>query len=521
MLETLRQLLTLKPYGNNLLDGVASTWMLLAALNIASIAFCDAIAWSYFAYTTSAGVPAWIAAGIAALVVLMLVGSVDAMFIMHDRTRRQHDEIENASGDSLWRRVRLRIHRDHVAVAARVILVVLTFTVTAPFLTQLFFARDIDANIERANEQTIAAKRAELERGFAAKLAAARASLASRQRDLEKEIAGTGSSRRYGKGPTSEAIERDINMLEAAIAQTESARSTELRTFDAAVGTPEFLANRYGVDIVRHGPDTRAKVVAELEKSPSFRATQLTIKAFLIFMFLGLLCLKLFQPESVRIYYNARLQAAYTRMQAGVFNHRLDPREYPGAGGMSPIRFADWYENGQQLRDDTDRLRDHTASAIERMKVQEDALRVLHDDLHADVQRLTAELSAATAANDELERKVQEVEQELVRLTTKIAAEQQALHDFNYDLADDLSLRDQQLLIGSRIKTARQLEEHRTAADTLRATCVRLSGRLASARAHERQLRDSLTAATTESTSLVAALRTTRQRRAAGIISAL
>lgn len=519
MRKTLAKLFTLRPYGNNLLDGVAATWMFLAAINILSIAFCDAVAWAYFAYTTTTGMQAYAAAGVAGLIVLLLVGSVDAMFVMYDRDRGSSNAAREVPGSGI-KRFFGSIRRDHVAVLARIVLVILTFTITAPFLTQLLFARDIEASIARANEQAIATKRGEVAAAFDRRLAQDGALLDSRRRDLEREIAGSGASGRYGKGPTAIAIEREIEQLQSRIAATESARSTELHNLDQAVATPEVLANRYGIDLVRQGPDTRARVVAELEKSPSFRTTRRNIKAFLVFMFLGLVCLKLFQPESVRIYYSARLQAAYARMKLGAFNHRLDAREHPDAGGMSPIRFADWYENDQQVREMTDRLREQTASVIERLKTQEDALHVLHETLRADIARMQDDLNRTARERDEIEQQVVARRNELASLQAKISEEQQALDDFRYDLTDDLPLRDQQLLINSRHKTIRSLAEHRAAAVTLSGVVGRLSGRLATSRTYEHQLREALTSAGAEAAALTTALQQARQRRAADILSA-
>jgi hypothetical protein len=477
-LETLRSLFSLKPYGRNLLDGTAKIWMVLAGLNILSIAFCDAVAWGYFGYTTAHGPAAYATAAIAFLLVITLVGSLDAMFVMHDRSDRR-----NAV-------------REWLAVGARVILVILTFTITAPFLTQLFFARDIEAAIKRRNEATIGAKRTEI---------ASR--LEARQGDLEKEIAGRGSSGRYGRGPTAEAIEREIGVLQ-----------NEIRTFDDAVKSPEVLANRYGIDLVREGPDTRARVIAELEQSESFRATRRTIKAFLVFMFLGLVCLKLFQPDSVRVYYSAKLQAEYARMQAGLFDHRFDPRE--AQSGLTPIRFADWYENDQQVRDATDRLREQTSLAIERLKVHEDAVRVMHDTLRTDMVRMNEELAATGANNDELEKQVAAARHEVQVLQAKIAEQQQALDDFRYDSTEELSLGDQQLLISSRNKTARTLAENRAAAATMIASLQRLEARLETSRAYEAQLRETLAASGNEVAALSKALQEARQSRVADIFAA-
>ena len=492
-MKTLLRLFRLKPYGNQLIDGMAELWLLLAAVNIAAIAICDAIAWAYFGYTTAHGYAAYIAAALAGVIVFTLVGSLDAMFIMHDRSRKRTG----------------LLHRDHLAFAARVVLVVLTFTVTAPFLTQLFFARDIQASIARHNEQRIAAKRAQIERSFDDRINESRAFLSLRQGDLEKEIAGSGASGLYGKGPTAAAIENEIAHLQRDMSATERMKAAELQSFD---DNPA----RYGVDVLREGPETRARAVAELEKSASFRATQRTIKAFLLFMFLGLVCLKLFQPESVRIYYSAQLQSAYTRLKSGVFDNWIDSREH---GEMTPVRFADWYENDQQVRDVTDRLRDQTALAVERLRAQEDAVRVLHDTLQQDIARMNAGLAASTETNDAVEHELLAREQELSALTAKIAEEQQALEDFRYDLAGDLPLRDQQLLIATRSKTMSKLAEHRAEAVRINATVTRLRHRLESSRTYEQQLRSSLDGANTEIAALSQALQTARQRRLADILA--
>ena len=513
------KLFSLKPYGSELLDGVAEVWLLFAALNIASIALCDALAWGYFAYTTATGYAAYLAAAVAGVVVLMLVGSVDAMFVMHDRTRRTKTTASTDQAPTFRGRIRGRLHRDHVAIVARIILVILTFTVTAPFLTQLFFARDIESTIRRRNEQTVATARARMIASFDTKTSELRAQLSARQRDLATEIAGAGSSGRYGRGPTAEAIEAEVRSLERHIVATNEAKAAETGAFDRAVGTSE-LANRYGVDIVEQGPDTRASVIAELERSASFRATRRTIKAFLIFMFLGLVCLKLFQPESVRIYYNARLQAAYARMRAGAFDHRLDPRERSAAGGMNPIRFADWYENDQEVRDATDRLRDQTASAIERLKTQEEALRVLHETLHADMSRMQSDLESSRTRSEELERQVATYQNELSALNAKIAEEQQALDDFRFDLAGDLPLRDQQLLISSRTRTVKRLAERRSAAAGLTVSLQRATRELDSSRVLESQLREALHAVGSEVAVLTKSLQKARQRRAMDILEA-
>lgn len=518
MFKTAGKLFRLKPYGNNLVDGVTELWLLFASLNILSIALCDAVAWAYFGYTTASGMAAWVAAAVAGLIVFVLVGSLDAMFVMHDRSNRQRKIVEDEAG--LSAKLGRLFRRDRVAVLARVILVILTFTVTAPFLTQLFFSRDIAANIQSRNEQRLGEARATIVRNADAQIAALRSERARRSGDLEREIAGTGASGRYGDGPTAAAIRGELATLDAKIGATEAAKESEVRAFDHALATPDLLAGRYGIDLVREGPDTRAKVIAELEQSPPFRSTQRAIKAFLLFMFLGLLCLKLFQPESVRIYYSGHLQAAYRRMQAGIFNHRLHPQEHPHAAGMSPIRFADWYENDQLLHDETDRLRDQTALAIERLKAQEEAVLVLQETLRKELARIDADLSESSRTGEEIERKVLAARHELSLLNARVADAKQQLGDFRYDAVEELSLRDQQLLISRRNLTERQLSEHRAATLTLSAALERDERRLSAHRAFEEQLRESKKVVEREVETLAGGLHEARQKRVADVLSA-
>lgn len=514
MITTLARLFTLRPYGKNLLDGVAESWMLLAAVTIASIAFCDAVAWGYFGYTTATGATAYVVAAIAGFVVLALVGSVDAMFVMHDRSAAE--ERAPVSNDAR-RGLLSKIRRGHIAIAARIVLVILTFTVTAPFLTQLFFSRDIEANIRRANEQRVATRRQQLVESYDARLAALRTQLAARQGNLEREIAGSGASGRYGSGPTARAIAADVAALQRDIAATADAKQAEVAAFDAA--TPEVLASRYGVDLVREGPATRARVVAELQQSPSFVATQRTIKAFLVFMFLGLVCLKLFQPQSVHIYYSSRLQAAYARYKAGVFNQRLDPREFPDAAGMTPVRFAEWFENDQRVRDETERLREHAALAVESMRTQEEAIMILHASAREDIARVERELATLSQEREEFERQLTISRAELSAAEAKIAEDQRQLDEFNYDTGE-LPLRDQQLLVASRARTARQLAERRASLATLSANVAALTSRLQSSSAREQQLRATLLAAGAQVEGLGAALHRVRDKRAADILAA-
>ncbi len=477
------RLVTLKPYGKNLTDGVVDIWLLFAMLNISAVAFCDAIAWAYLGYTAASGWQSYATAAIAGSIALTIVGSLDATFVMHDTSHAfLADPSFQRRGLVAWWRA--NVQRGQLAVAVRIALALLSFTVTAPFLTQLFFNRDISAAIDRENEQAIALKRTELAAKYDKHLTEASTRLAGRQKDLEREVAGAGQSGRYGNGPTARAIRSDVESLQTEIGSLEAARVAELHLFDTA--TPDVRAKRYGVDLQREGPDTRAHVVSEMEKSSAFRTTRWTIKAFLAFLFLGLIALKLFQPPSVKVYFNGDLQAAYMRLKAGVFDAQLDPREQGGAN-MAPLHFARWYEQHQRLREVTDALRDRAAEVTERLRLREEAYTAVQKSLTGDITKMNEDLSVARNAGFDLEQRLTSARAELTALERTVVDQEQELRDFA-QLRDDLPLRERQFLVDGRVKATQALASNRLRSNELSATIARLAGQVENNRTYCRTI---------------------------------
>src|SRR5262249_31776276 len=117
MIKKIFRLLTLKPYGDHLSDGVVEIWLFFAMLNIAAVAFCDALAWAYLGYTTATGWAAYAAAAIAGGIALTIIGSLDATFIMHDTSHERR--IEPQPAKTGW--LHTKINRTHLAVAVRIL----------------------------------------------------------------------------------------------------------------------------------------------------------------------------------------------------------------------------------------------------------------------------------------------------------------------------------------------------------------------------------------------------------------
>ncbi len=455
----------LKPYDDKLVDGVVDGWLVFVRLNMFSIAFCDSVAWAYWAHVTAAGAAGYATAAVAALIVFFVVASVDASFVMHDATGHRAAPVLTTRSwmGKTVRWIQNHLRRAHFAIFFRIILVVISFTVTAPFLTQFFFSRDIAAAIVRNNESAQASKRTQIAANYDQMLTATRMKVAARMGDLEKEVAGSGSSGRYGDGPTASTIRRDITQFENDVANIEKARAAELGAFDRAA--PEDLANRYGIDFKREGPDTRAHVVAEMEKSPAFRNMRNNIKWFLAFMFLALLTLKFFQPDAVKHYYSADLQAAHEKYEAGLYDANLDARERSGEHAMTPPRFVRWYFDHQHDLEESERLQNRVAHTRAKVEAQNQGFETIGGTISTDLEKMHADLDSAKNAKNALDQQCTDARARLATLQAKIRHQEQELAEFSYDIDanNDVSLRDSDFIVRRKQVFDRQLSDNRAA----------------------------------------------------------
>src|SRR5690348_8041544 len=141
-LKNLWRLLTLKPHDEHLADGVVGTWLMLARPIIACVAFCEAIGWMYLGFITASGNLAYGVATVVGLIALIFIGSVDVLFVMHGTSQKRATTTEgDKSGRwAKWTSWTRRLQPSHGAIAARIVLVVLSFALTAPNFTLFFFA---------------------------------------------------------------------------------------------------------------------------------------------------------------------------------------------------------------------------------------------------------------------------------------------------------------------------------------------------------------------------------------------
>ncbi|HEX7154834.1 MAG TPA: hypothetical protein VF618_25350 [Thermoanaerobaculia bacterium] len=406
--------LALKPYGDELLTRSADFWLFSARLIILTMALAEAIAWGYMGALMSRAYP-WAGAVVAATFVFILVWIIDATFMTLDLSRGLYERVLMGKQENpLKEKLKLA-----GGIAARVAIVSASLFITAPFLAQAIFAGDVRDEMNRRNASSVATRRVELERPFLTR----HAELLREQKALEQqrvqEAAGVGPSGKYGRGPALETIERQLAAKVQEIATVEQTRAAALAQYDKL--TPPELEQQHGVRFLSPGVQSSGELLQELMNNPRFTGAELAVRAFLAFLFLGLMILKVFQPRSVAVYFNEQLHSVYDEYRKGLFDSYLPEPERASAGGdMEPLRFEDWCLNTYSIIRREDERRRETAREyrmhellVEQWQRLEASARAevgplveRHEATLAAIEKLEAELhragTAATAAETEL-----------------------------------------------------------------------------------------------------------------------
>ena len=336
-------LFSIKPYGNNLCTPGAKYWIVCIRLVIIVMALAEAIAWGYLGSLFGRGPVGYIAAGIAFLFVFIIIWIIDVSFVTLDMSKAHYDnKIMKKEEASSW----LDTLKISVGLLGRVAIVVVSLSISAPFIAQIVFMQDIDNEMESRNLARVAAVSDSLLAQKDLEVAQLDTLILEKENELIIETAGKGESGNYGFGPVTQAMERNIQRLKDERAGTIEEREEMADAF-ALLSIEEFAA-RYNVDLVDNGVQARAAILNSLTQNPEYKTAKRAITAFLAFIFAALVLLKLFQPRSVRIYFNEKLQDLYREYLSGTLNKWIAKEEQVTENGeprMSPLRFEDWSVN--------------------------------------------------------------------------------------------------------------------------------------------------------------------------------
>ena len=422
---TLRQLwwrLCLKPYGDALCTPGAAFWIFCARVAIFVMAAAEALSWSYLGYYIGQSSQPYVSAALAGIAIFSVIWIVDASFITLD-TSRSADE-----SAILGRPPAVGVDRIKLAAGLliRGVIISATLVISAPFLAQLVFFRDISAEMNRRDAGLVANRRAELAASFEARAA----DLLRARRGLDdasiREAAGAGPSGRMGRGPAVATIERRMADVDAQLAALGAEREAALRNYDA-LGRGE-LQQRYGLRFTEDGIRSRAAILSALSADESYQNAELAIRGFLAFLFLALIVLKLFQPASVGVYFSETLQDLHAQYRAGAYDAWLPPEERSYArAGLTPLRFKAWcIENYRTVRVEEEQQR-RLDRAVAIRGEREKELRVMRRKMDEEVQPLRAEASRVMDALAELHGRGQALQRELQGSRETLAKQESAL----------------------------------------------------------------------------------------------
>ena len=389
--------LALKPYGDELLTRSADFWLFSARLIILTMAVAEGIAWGYMGALMSRSHPL-LAASIAGLFVFTLVWIIDATFMTLDLSRGFYERALLGRKESPAKE-KLKLAG---GIAARVAIVSASLFITAPFLAQAIFAADVRDEMSRRNAGSVAAKRAELERPFVDRSNELRREQQLLEQQRVQEAAGIGPSGKYGRGPALETIERQLSDKRRELDAVEASRASALAQFDR-LSRPE-LEQKYGLRFLAPGVQSSGELLGDLLKNPQFTGAELAVRAFLAFLFLGLLILKVFQPRSVAVYFNEQLHSVHDEYRKGLFDSYLPEAERAAAGGrMDPLRFEEWCLSTYGLIRNEDERRRETAREYRMHELLVEQWQRLSTSARAELDPLVQRREAALASIDELE----------------------------------------------------------------------------------------------------------------------
>jgi len=508
--QTLSRHLDFRPHDDRLLTSSAGFWLFSARVLVFAMATAEAVAWGYLGFILSDGPLRWFSAAFTGITIFLVVWMIDVSLITMDRAWPEHARA--ILGKPMEKDRRLR---DGMTFGLRIVLLLASLTITAPYLAQLVFYRDIQQFNQGVAAARIDTARAQLEQRFARADAEKGRAVEVARGSYEREIAGKGPSGRYGAGPTAQAMARAIASLEGERAALDRQWQREMAQFDALTRDPEVnrvqLATRYNLVVPTQTILGNGAVLRELRKRPEHQQTEFAIKAFLAFIFAGLLLLKLFEPYTVRLYFSEVLQQEYERYRAGAFDEVLPPVERSTAPGsaMSPQRLYDFLANvwsparlleeGQveskarmaaaaHALDSVERMRGAAIQELNRRKGELARLTTAHDEAVLASTQLDSAIRAVEADMHSIQRSAKELER-------------------RPDALDELNWREQRTATSRRLTDAsralRELEEmvpteryrkERTAAALTEATeGLRDSAReLEAVEKHLRELRELL-----------------------------
>ena len=433
---------SLTPYGDNLCTPGAKFWIRCVTIVVFIMATAEAVSWGYLGSRFSAGITGYIAGGVAFLCIFFIIWVIDASFVTLDLSRAFYEKVIFKKEDTDYRQDMLKLIS---GLSGRVLIVFVSLYLSAPFLSQIIFNNDVVNEMDRQNAEALVSVRDSLQRGYDSSIDSLNTLIADQQKKAEAEAAGTGGSGRYGRGDAVITIEREITRLRDEVELYRGEKGDLLTRFDTT--DTKVLARVYAVEMLEEGVQSRGRILDQLMDNPDYRTAKHAITAFLAFIFAALILLKLFQPRSIKIYYNEQMQDLYGQYLSGRFDLWLSNVERPegGKSKMHPLRFEDWCINTYSVirdedikrRDSSIKLNAHIA-IIEQLTYEKKSVEGELEPLQKEYNTIVDSIQEDRVRNIEIESDLEDFNQRHEDLVSEIARLNQKMRDgeIEFDLMD-------------------------------------------------------------------------------------
>ena len=425
LFKTAKALFTLKPHGDNLCGLKAEMWLLLLRSSVLLIAGCEAAAWGFIGYLMAEATHPWIAAALIGGAVGCLIGGLDAAFVMIDFSpiRRAEQTTASPQGSTPFQRalsiVKRNFTKAHLGAIVRMVMVAVSLTITAPFLAQLLFSRDIAERQQAISNKARSDARATIVNKYKQQEDDLREQMRRIEDNRSREIAGRGLSRRFGAGPVTRSMTEQIATVRGQLDALESQAAKDILQFDGADSTT--LAQRYGVILPADGIVARFEALRGMEKIPGFRWTENAFRILLAGFFFGLVIFKWYEPRALEVYFDEELQGAFEDYRGGRYDKFVvDPQLTP-RGEVSPLWFWKWYYGSVKLRERAEQLKDKLVAITARHNDFEAAAQQLSGNPGQEMEALQARRTEVLQALEPLLANLQKETDDIERLRSEVA----------------------------------------------------------------------------------------------------
>lgn len=319
MFKKLWYFLTFKTYENNLLTSGGASYLSVIAVIVSLAALSEAFAWGHFGSAFTPDKP-YLGGLTLGIFIFLLFWFFDRTMVTQDMMGEEHAKV--LEGDEYQVNF-IRKYKSHFIFLIRLLIVMGSLYITAPFLTQLVFKTDIEnemqvqyqIGIEKAKQDTLG----KLEQ----KIVEQENYIRQINEKLQQEIGGKRGTA-YGKGVVAQSIEAELTSANAQFEQLkQQLETTKARLENAIIQDDIKTLESFGIFMVKDSPIFRENSIQKLKTEPAFQNTQFAVDGFLILVGVILILSKLLQPHSLKMYYSSRLQESWENYKQGNYDDYL------------------------------------------------------------------------------------------------------------------------------------------------------------------------------------------------------